>query len=99
MGELWRTLFFSASCRDYNVGSDVDMTIATLVATVAHVFGRGTKGSIAWQVEPEQVPQRYVPCVRRALEDLRLRPIIDLQEAISRTIAWHRENAKPSVGK
>ena len=94
---LWRILFSGASCRAYNVGSDADMTIATLAATVAHVFGRGMKVSIARQADADQAPQRYVPCVRRVLEDLGLRPIIDLEEAIRRTIAWHRGNVTASV--
>jgi len=96
---LWSILFSGASCRAYNVGSNVETTIAALAATVAQMFGQGMKVSIARQGNPEQVPERYVPCTERALEDLGLRPIIDLEEAIRRTIAWQRVEATANGGE
>ena len=95
---LWSILCSGASCRAYNVGSNVETTIAALATTVAHVFGPGMKVSLARQPSPKQLPERYVPCTRRALEDLGLRPLIDLEEAIRRTIAWHRERSTTDHG-
>jgi nucleoside-diphosphate-sugar epimerase len=74
----------------------VETTIGALAATVAQVFGGGMKIWIARPPNPEQAPERYVPCVDRALDDLGLRPVIDLEEAIRRTIAWHRQRSKAS---
>jgi len=95
---LWSILFSGTSCRAYNVGSNVETTIAALAATVAHIFGPTMEASIALQPSPEQLLERYVPCTERALGDLGLRPIIDLEEAIRRTIAWHRADAKTTSG-
>lgn len=90
---LWTILFRGVSCRPYNVGSDAETSIADLATTVACVIRPDMQVSIARQADPTTAKERYVPCIRRAREELGLQPTTGLEESIRRTIAWHREAA------
>jgi dTDP-glucose 4,6-dehydratase len=82
---LWTILVAGRPGRAYNVGSDHALTIAELAQKVARLFG--TEAQIARQAVPGQAPQRYVPSIRRAREELGLEVRIDLDEALRRTLA------------
>jgi dTDP-glucose 4,6-dehydratase len=86
---LWTLLFRGEPSRPYNVGSPEDVTILKLAETVAGCFPRPLHVTLARQPQPGVPPSRYVPAIRRAVDDLGLAVLIPLSEAISRTAAWH----------
>jgi len=86
---LWHILLRGEPCRPYNVGSDADLSIAELAETVAGVFPLPPEVHIARKPVPGVAPERYVPSVQRAFEELQLQPTVNLHEAIRRTVAWH----------
>ena len=89
---LWTILLRGESSRPYNVGSDAEISIGDLAATVAEVLG-GTDGvRIAGTPQPGVAPQRYVPDVSRAMSELGLRSTVSLEEGIRRTAEWHRRS-------
>jgi dTDP-glucose 4,6-dehydratase len=88
---LWRILARGETCRAYNVGSERTMSIADAAHVVAAVNGgvneiviRGTGAGHPLK------PDRYVPSTVRARSELGLTETVGLDEAIRRTIAWHR---------
>ncbi|MFL5619261.1 MAG: NAD-dependent epimerase/dehydratase family protein [Gemmatimonadaceae bacterium] len=98
---LWTLLARGRSGRAYNVGSEEAVTIGELATTVAHAagaIGRNPAVSIARPADPAVPPTRYVPSTRRAREELGLRTLIPLDEALTRTIAWLAEHADTFVG-
>ena len=86
---LWHILFRGAPCRPYNVGSDADVTIADLAGTVAGVCQPRPEVLVAKAPPPGKPDERYVPSIERASLELGLRPLIDLPEAIKRTMNWY----------
>jgi dTDP-glucose 4,6-dehydratase len=83
---LWTVLVSGRPGQAYNVGSDRALTIAALARKVADLFG--TEVQIARPAVSGQPPQRYVPSIRRARDDLGLDVRIDLDEALARTLQW-----------
>ena len=78
---LFAILERGVSCRPYNVGSDVALTIKQLAEKVSKVLGRGN--AICVKGEPTtQRPSVYVPVVKRATSELNLKIKIDIEEAI-----------------
>jgi dTDP-glucose 4,6-dehydratase len=86
---LWTMLFRAPPGRPYNVGSEEAVTIAGLAQRVASYFG--TTVQVARPPVPGAPAARYVPSTRRAREELGLRAWVDLDEAIARTVRWHRD--------
>jgi len=85
---LWTILFKGQPSRAYNVGSDKEISIAQLAKMVSNCFPKKPQVKIAQKPVPGLVPQRYVPSVDRAKEELGLQCWIDLDEAIKRTIQF-----------
>jgi nucleoside-diphosphate-sugar epimerase len=85
---LWTLLFRAPAARPYNVGAEEAITIAELARRVASQFG--TEVRIARPPVPGVSAQRYVPSTQRAREELGLRAWIGLDEAIARTVQWHK---------
>lgn len=83
---LWTILFKGESCRLYNVGSEEDVTIADLANTVAQRFQKPVEVRIAKSPDPNRLPDRYVPATKRAQTELGVKQIVNLREAIKRTI-------------
>jgi dTDP-glucose 4,6-dehydratase len=91
---LWTILTEGRSGRAYNVGSERAVTIAEAAAIVAaaarprrdvRVEGApGAGGGGSW----------YVPSTERARVELGVREWTNLEDAVRRTIAWHREEPK-----
>lgn len=88
---LWTLLFRAPPARPYNVGGEEAVTVAELAQRVASHFG--TEVHIARPPTPGAPAQRYVPSTRRAQTELGLRAWVGLDEAIARTVAWHRSFA------
>jgi dTDP-glucose 4,6-dehydratase len=89
---LWTLLVDGQSARPYNVGSPEAVSIRELADRVSRAAG-GLRVEAARQAEPGAVPERYVPSVTRAEEELGLRVSVPLDDAIQRTLAWHRGRA------
>lgn len=85
---LWTILFRGATGRSYNVGSEQAVTIATLARETAALIGPPCEIQVAQS--PGSAPDpRYVPCTRRAQDDLGLREHFSLVESLRRTFSWH----------
>jgi nucleoside-diphosphate-sugar epimerase len=91
---LWTILFQAPPCRAYNVGSDQALTIGDL----AHVVATGVSPAVGVRIARDSVPgrpaQRYVPSIDRARKELGLCVRIGLEDAIARTLCWHRRPAQ-----
>lgn len=86
---LWTLLVRGESARPYNVGSGDDLTIAALARAVVENTIPGTRIEIALPTSGG-APSRYVPSVKRALDEMGLTPLISLDEAIRRMYKWNR---------
>jgi len=83
---LWTILFKGESCCAYNVGSEESMTIAELADNVAHCFQKPVEVRIAKLPVQDRAPNRYVPSTKRAQNNLGTRQVVNLREAIERTM-------------
>lgn len=84
---LWHILCVGENNRPYNVGSDQAVSIKALAELVA----TSVEPPLAVVVTgAKSLPQRYVPSIARAKQELGLFNTIDLNEAIKRTIAWYK---------
>lgn len=88
---LWTILFRGTSCRPYNVGSPDGFPISGIAKSVAGCLD-GIPVQIARPADPSKPAERYVPSVHRAERELGLKVRIGLEEAIRKTLAWHRQN-------
>lgn len=78
----------------YNVGSEEAVSIRELAMRVARVAILPETAVTVGQPAPVAAAgSRYVPCCRKACDDLQLTPATSLDEAIRRTIAFHRPHA------
>ncbi|WP_406699035.1 NAD-dependent epimerase/dehydratase family protein [Singulisphaera sp. Ch08] len=92
---LWSILLRGVPARPYNVGSEESITIGDVARRIAESEG------VAWVVEGKVTPgapvTRYVPSTARARDELGLLGSIDFDDAIARTVRWHRNLAdRPS---
>ncbi|MGI4815432.1 MAG: NAD-dependent epimerase/dehydratase family protein [Janthinobacterium lividum] len=80
------------SGRPYNVGGHQPISIGDLARTVAAMAGRPESAvTIRDTPVPGAIPSAYLPSLARAEKDLGLRVAIPMEEAILRTLAWHRK--------
>jgi dTDP-glucose 4,6-dehydratase len=84
---LWTLVARGASERVYNVGGSEPISIAAL----AGIFGAlaGVPVVVEGVPVPGRAPTRYVPCTRRAAEELGLRAEVTLEEGLHRMLRWH----------
>lgn len=82
---LWTILVRGRSCWPYNVGSGESYTIAELAWKVAELSGN-VPISICQKARSGVLPERYVPNVTRAAEELGLNSWIPLEQAIMKTV-------------
>lgn len=90
---LWTILLRGERGRAYNVGSPHAVTIAELAALIVGTTRTPVATVIAGVARAGVPAQRYVPDVSRARNELGLRPVTSLIDAIRRTYRWHRERA------
>ena len=88
---LLTILFLGVPSRPYNVGSDRDVTIKQLADIVANIFEPARTVELHKKPIAGHVPGRYVPSIQEASHILNLAVHTDLQDAIERTIAWHKQ--------
>lgn len=86
---LWTILARGESCRPYNVGSERELSIAELAATVAAELEPSTAIRVMGLPRTSRAPDRYVPDTARARLELGLREWVSLEDAIRRTAEWH----------
>jgi nucleoside-diphosphate-sugar epimerase len=93
---LWTILFAGQTLRAYNVGSAEDLSIAELADRVGRAFAPPIAIKIAQAAQLGRSPERYVPDVTRAAQELSLQRWIDLDESVRRTIVW-QQNRMPTA--
>jgi len=86
---LWVILTEGRPGRAYNVGGDERVSIGELARRTAACFTPALEVDIAFQPQPGQTPHSYVPSLRRAGEELNLKPRLGLDEALRRTVAFY----------
>ena len=86
---LWTMLLRAPAGSIYNVGSEESVSIAELAAVTANTLRPGLHVQIDQKAVPGSPIAQYVPSTERAREELDLRTLIPLGEAIRRTAAWH----------
>ena len=77
--------------RPYNVGAGQGIAIASLARRCAAAAGRAVDVRIESR---DRGGRHYVPDVRRAHDELGLQVTVPLDDAIGRTMAWRRRNAR-----
>jgi len=98
---LWAILFIGESCQPYNVGSDIEMTIAQVADIVANSFTPRPAIHISQPLDTKKRIERYVPSVEKAKQRLRLSQKILLPDAIKKTISFlhGKEKSKKDLEK
>ena len=86
---LWTILLRGKSGRPYNVGSARDLPISAIAQAVSAAFENKPAISIAKKPIAGKPPERYVPSVKRAEDELQLRETISLESAIAKTADWN----------
>jgi len=89
---LWTILFRGKSCRPYNVGSELPITIYKFAEKFANQSTPPLPISIQQKSSHGAAPDHYVPNTTRAREELNLHQHIMLSAAIKKTIEWYRNN-------
>lgn len=87
---LWTVLLRGEHARPYNVGSDDAISIIDLAYKVRICAETDNPITVLGTPNPDMPPSRYVPDVERAKTELGLHARYPLDEAIKRTLAWHR---------
>jgi len=86
---LWTMLLRAPAGSIYNTGSEESVSIAELAAVTANTLRPGLHVQIDQKAIAGAPIAQYVPSTARAHEELNLRTLIPLDEAIRRTAAWH----------
>ena len=87
----WRALFHGVSGRAYNVGAELALSTRELALRVAQVTELPpTAVRVLGEAPRDGQAQRLVPDTARARTELEVAEWIDIDDALRRTIAWHR---------
>ena len=89
---LWTILLRGQNGRAYNVGSEHAISVYDLACLVADLAPRRCEVIRSSEPDPARKAPRYVPCTRRASQELGLEVRIDLADAIARTMRWHLQS-------
>jgi len=87
---LWTILARGVPGEAYNVGAEDDYSILDVAHRVADVVAPHVAVVRAREPGVGVPPQRYVPCTRKAREQLGLTATVALDDAVRRTASWHR---------
>jgi len=92
---LWTILMKGAAGRAYNVGSDRPTTIRDVATAVARLSGPAVPVIVgARPTAGSDNPDRYVPCTKRAQQELGLRATVTLDDGIVRTRRWYEQQPR-----
>lgn len=86
---LWTLLFRGRIGEAYNVGSDIAISIRHLAEMVASVTGTEGGVNVALRADAGRLPERYIPDIHKARDELGLDVWIGLEDAVLRTLTWH----------
>ena len=86
---LWTILFRGRPGRPYNVGSQEGMPLSE-IARIVEATLRGERPVFVARPPGDGAASRYVPDVTRAAAELGLHPLVPLDDALRRTVAWYR---------
>jgi len=88
------------SAEAYNIGAEhPEITILELANLMVEIGGKlfGYKGSIIFKKNDDENyladnPNRRCPVIEKAREDLNYNPMISIEDGISRTLCWYKDN-------
>jgi nucleoside-diphosphate-sugar epimerase len=86
---LWHILMTAQPCIPYNVGSDNGLTLEEVAKIVAACAAGASAEIEVLSPKNNLAPQRYVPSIKRAKEELNLKIHIGLEEAIKKTVDFY----------
>jgi len=89
---LWNIFFTGNNNKPYNVGSPHSVSISDLAEMIRKCGESDETKIIIKKLYLGQPPQRYVPCVDRITEELKLKIYTDLETAIIKTIKFNKKN-------
>ena len=87
---LWAMVCRGRSGRAYNVGSERGVSVRELAGVVASAGQPELEVQVARAPVPGGAAPRYVPSTHRARTELGLEQHVTLEQAVQRTLAWHR---------
>jgi dTDP-glucose 4,6-dehydratase len=87
---LWTILLRGQVMRPYNVGSETPVSIAELAQAVARRFTPQPSVHVAAAPTGAALADRYVPSTARIRHDLGVAMTVDFEDALTRTVDWHR---------
>jgi dTDP-glucose 4,6-dehydratase len=94
---LWTILLRGARGRAYNVGSEDVISIADVARAVARAAGTGSDVVVAGAAG-DGPAERYVPATYRVRSELGVTMTVDFEEALARTLDWHRARGGSNHG-
>lgn len=86
---LWTILFRGRQGTAYNVGSEIETSIAELASAVVRQIDPALTISVAKSAVPGSLPLRYVPSTGRARTDLGLRQHVTMEDSVARMAEWY----------
>jgi dTDP-glucose 4,6-dehydratase len=89
---LWAIAARGEALRAYNVGSANGLSLRQVATSVSQNSG-GSPVIVAREFDPRTPVDYYVPDVDRITAELGLENLVDLDEAIRRTLKWHKQQA------
>ncbi|MEW6668834.1 MAG: NAD-dependent epimerase/dehydratase family protein [Thermodesulfobacteriota bacterium] len=89
---LWTILFRGITCRPYNVGSELPVTIRAVAEEIANESEPPLGVSVLGQSLHGVAPDHYVPDTSRAQSEVGVRQFITLSEAVRKTMRWYRNS-------
>jgi nucleoside-diphosphate-sugar epimerase len=90
---LWTILFKGVAGRAYNVGSENDLSIHDLALVAAQTADPHIEVRLTQNAQLGKAAHRYVPSTVRARLELGLEDAFSIEEALTRTVCYHRRIA------
>ena len=93
---LWTILLKGKSGEVYNVGSEKGLSLKELAEKIAEIsekvlkLNKKPKVIIQKKLDPEKIPERYVPSTKKVRKELGLKENTSLEEAIEKTIKFYQ---------
>ncbi|HBY09362.1 MAG TPA: epimerase, partial [Chloroflexi bacterium] len=87
---LWTILFNGQSLRPYNVGSAESLSIVEIAVRVAEQFSPKVTVKVRETPNSLKPVESYAPDNQRAKKDLALTPLVNLTDAIRKTITFYQ---------
>ena len=78
----------------YNIGAEEPISIGDMARIINNIEPRTSDVIIKGRPDKGTAPQHYLPSIARAKSELGLDVWIGLDEAVRRTVAWHRARIK-----